>query len=72
MQYGRLLFDRPSFGSGDSTVCLNHNKMTAVGCGSLTIALSGSSALKELDLSFNSLMDEGAVRIFRLAEESTV
>ncbi|KAK5926060.1 hypothetical protein CgunFtcFv8_021663 [Champsocephalus gunnari] len=45
------------------TLDLNSNKMTAVGCGSLTIALSGSSALKELDLSFNSLMDEGAVRI---------
>ncbi|XP_033947772.1 NACHT, LRR and PYD domains-containing protein 12-like [Pseudochaenichthys georgianus] len=45
------------------TLNLNHSRMTAVGCGSLTIALSGSSAIKELDLSFNSLMDEGAVRI---------
>ncbi|KAJ4944954.1 hypothetical protein JOQ06_013493, partial [Pogonophryne albipinna] len=42
---------------------LNHSRMTAVGCGSLTIALSGSSAIKELSLSFNSLMDEGAIRI---------
>ncbi|XP_033985459.1 NLR family CARD domain-containing protein 3-like isoform X4 [Trematomus bernacchii] len=45
---------------------LNHSRMTAVGCGSLTSALSGSSALKELDLSNNSLMDEGANRISAL------
>ncbi|XP_034083218.1 protein NLRC3-like isoform X2 [Gymnodraco acuticeps] len=45
------------------TLTLNHSRMTAVGCGSLTIALSGSSAIKELNLSFNSLLDEGAIRI---------
>ena len=46
-----------------STSSLNHSRMTAVGCGSLTSALNGSSALKELDLSNNDLSNEGADRI---------
>ncbi|XP_062294351.1 NACHT, LRR and PYD domains-containing protein 12-like isoform X2 [Scomber scombrus] len=33
--------------------------ITAPGCQSLTSALSGSSALKELDLAYNRLMDQG-------------
>ncbi|KAK1885630.1 NACHT LRR and PYD domains-containing protein 12 [Dissostichus eleginoides] len=46
-----------------STSSLSFNRITAVGCGSLSSALSGSSALKELHLSNNNLMDQGAIRI---------
>ncbi|XP_053193575.1 NACHT, LRR and PYD domains-containing protein 12-like isoform X2 [Scomber japonicus] len=37
--------------------------ITATGCQSLTSALSGSSALKELDLTYNRLKDQGVERL---------
>lgn len=42
-----------------SPFSLKCNTLTTVCCRPLTLALSCSSALKELDLSYNQLMDQG-------------
>ncbi|XP_049428083.1 NACHT, LRR and PYD domains-containing protein 12-like isoform X8 [Epinephelus fuscoguttatus] len=45
---------------GLETLSLNSCRLSAECCRSLTSALSSSSDLKELDLSYNQLMDQGA------------
>ncbi|KAL7404193.1 hypothetical protein ABVT39_011234 [Epinephelus coioides] len=45
---------------GLETLSLNYCRLSAERCRSLTSALSSSSDLKELDLSWNQLMDQGA------------
>ncbi|XP_049423380.1 ribonuclease inhibitor-like [Epinephelus fuscoguttatus] len=60
MQDGKPVCDWRGCGSRNITASLNSCRLSAECCRPLTSALSSSSDLKELDLSYNHLMDQGA------------